>query len=141
MRAIIPVAGNGSRLRPITDSKPKPLIEVAGAPVLEHIINNLAKGEVDELVIIVGAMKNQLIKWIEQNYADRFQLFFVSQDEPLGLGHAVFQAEAYLSNEEVLITICDEIFSRDFSMLIDEIHAQSNIDASVGTMIVKNPSH
>ncbi|MHA1926209.1 MAG: sugar phosphate nucleotidyltransferase [Candidatus Thorarchaeota archaeon] len=141
MKAIIPVAGSGTRLSPITDSKPKPLIEVAGAPVLEHIINNLVKSGVDELVLIVGVMKDQLITWTKRNYENKIRLFFVVQDEPMGLGHAIFQAEEFLSDEEVLITIGDAIFSLDFSAMLDEIRTQSNIDASVGTMIVENPSH
>lgn len=140
MKAIIPVAGSGTRLKPITDSKPKALVEVAGAPVLEHIINSLARSNVDELVCIVGVMKEEMMDWIERKYADTFQLHFVTQDEPLGLGHAVFQAEKFLS-DEVIITIGDEIFSREFSAMIDEIRAQPNIDVSVGTMIVSNPSH
>jgi glucose-1-phosphate thymidylyltransferase len=141
MKAIIPVAGSGTRLRPITDLKPKVLVEVAGAPVLEHIINNFKKSDVDELVFVVGVMKEQVVSWLEQNYADEYKLSFVTQDEPLGLGHAIFQAKEFLSDEEIFITIGDEIFSRDFPTIITEIHSHQNIDASVGTMIVSNPSH
>ncbi|MFW9964732.1 MAG: sugar phosphate nucleotidyltransferase [Candidatus Sifarchaeia archaeon] len=141
LKAIIPVAGSGSRLSPITDSKPKALVEVAGAPVLEHIIENLLKSQIDELVLIVGVMKEQMTDWAMENYGDKILLSFVTQDEPLGLGHAIFQADAYLSNDEVLISIGDEIFSRDFSVMIDEIRSNSRFDALVGTMIVTNPSH
>ncbi len=141
MKAIIPVAGSGTRLQPITDTKPKALVEVAGAPVLEHIIDSLARSEIDELVCVVGVMKDKMTDWIQQKYENRFKLSFVTQDEPLGLGHAVYQAEKFLADDEVIITIGDEIFSRDWPELIAEIRQQPDIDGSVGTMIVDNPSH
>jgi NDP-sugar pyrophosphorylase family protein len=64
IRAIIPVAGNGLRLRPITNRRPKALIEVAGKPVLNYILENLARTRVEELVLIVGYMKEDLIEWV-----------------------------------------------------------------------------
>ncbi len=141
MKAIIPVAGSGTRLSPITDSKPKALVEVAGAAVIKHIIDNLLKSGIDELVLIVGVMKEQMTDWARENYGDKIRLSFVTQEEPLGLGHAIFQANEYLSNDEVLISIGDEIFSRDFSAMIDEIRSHTRFDALVGTMYVTNPSH
>ncbi len=141
LKAIIPVAGSGTRLSPITDFKPKVLVEVAGAPVLEHIIDDLVKSGVDGLVLIVGAMKDHMIAWAKRKYDEKLQLFFVTQDEPLGLGHAIYQAEEFLSDEEVMITIGDAICSRDFSTVLDEIRNQSQIDASVGTFLVDNPEN
>ncbi|MFW9913351.1 MAG: sugar phosphate nucleotidyltransferase [Candidatus Thorarchaeota archaeon] len=141
MKAIIPVAGSGTRLSPITDTKPKALVEVAGAAVLEHIIDDILRSDIDELVLIVGVMKEQMIDWARENYDDKIRLSFVTQDEPLGLGHAIFQADEFLSGDEVLISIGDEIFSRDFSTMIDEIRSNPRFDALVGTMIVTNPSH
>ena len=57
LKAILPIAGKGVRLQPITDGTPKVLIEVAGRPVLAHILDNLAGSPVKDLILIVGHMK------------------------------------------------------------------------------------
>lgn len=140
MRAIIPVAGNGSRLRPITDYKNKIFIEVAGRPVIDHIIHRLINNGIDELVFIVGYLKETVINWAKANYSDTFSLQFVEQETPLGLGHAIYCAKEFLDGE-VLITLGDEIFSRDYSSMLKSPKTEDNIDASVGTMFVTTPSH
>ncbi len=140
MRAIIPVAGNGSRLRPITEYKNKIFIEVAGRPVIDHIIRKLLNDGLDELVLIVGYQKETVIDWMKANYSDTFSLQFVEQEKPLGLGHAIYCAKEFLDGE-VLLTLGDEIFSRDYSAMLKIPRTDDNIDASVGTMFVTTPSH
>jgi glucose-1-phosphate thymidylyltransferase len=141
MRAIIPVAGYAKRMRPITDYKPKALVEVAGKPVLEHIMFNLAQNGIKELVLIVGHMKEMIIEWLEENFGDKFSLSFVEQKELLGLGHAIYMAKEFLDDEEVLVMLGDEILSKNYSEMIKGCKENKDIDAAVGTMIVKNPSH
>jgi glucose-1-phosphate thymidylyltransferase len=141
MRAILPIAGNATRLRPLTDNKPKALVEVAGKPVLEHIMNNLAENGINELVLIVGHMKEMLIDWIVSRYDDRFTLHFVEQTNRLGLGHAIHTASEYLDNDEVLIMLGDEILSKNYSNMIKRVRTNPDVDAAVGTMVVNNPSH
>ncbi len=138
--AILPVAGNATRLRPITDHKPKALVEVAGKPVIEHILLNLAHSQIRKLVLVVGHLKEVLIDWIEANFGNQFNLKFVEQKEMLGLGHAIHAAKAYLKGE-VLIMLGDEIFSRSYSEMIRESRSSDQLDAAVGTMVVDNPSH
>ena len=140
LRAIVPVAGNGLRLRPITESKSKVLIEVAGRPVLGHIFRNLAGSEVDELVLIVGPMKKSVKEWAEKQYGDRFVLRYVTQNKQLGLGHAIYCAKDFLEGE-VLITLGDEIFSRSYASMIESLGFGNFIDASIGIKEVDDPHH
>lgn len=141
MRVIMPIAGYAKRLRPITDYEPKALVEVAGKPVIEHILLQLAKNGVTELVLIVGHMKEKVIEWINENFGDTFKLHYVEQKELLGLAHAIYMAKEFLDGEEVLIILGDEIFSKNYFEMIKSWKNNNDIDAAVGTMIVQNPSH
>jgi glucose-1-phosphate thymidylyltransferase len=141
MRAIIPIAGYAKRLRPITDYKPKALVEVAGKPVLEHIMSNLTQNGVNEVVLIVGHMKEMIIEWLEENFGEEFKLHFVEQKELLGLGHAIYMAKEFLDDDDVLVMLGDEIHSKNYSEMIKGCKDNKDIDAAIGIMIVQNPSH
>ena len=117
MRVIIPLAGFGKRMRPHTWSKPKPLLNVAGKPVLGHILDKLADldVEVEELIFIVGWLGEQ----IEEYYRDsgyRYPARSVVQTELLGQAHAIWLARENLSGP-VLIIFVDTIFEADLSGL------------------------
>lgn len=141
MRAIIPVAGNGLRLSPITDSKPKALVEVAGKPVLAHILDNLKKGPINELVLVVGHLKEHVIEWAKSEYDTYFDLHFVTQEEQLGLGHAIFAAREFLDDSEVLIALGDEIFASPYSDMICDYRTMPDLTGSIGIKSVGNPLH
>ncbi|MFO7837724.1 MAG: nucleotidyltransferase family protein [Candidatus Thorarchaeota archaeon] len=140
MRAIIPVAGEGTRLQPLTQYKPKALVEVAGKPVLEHILDNVVRSHIQEVVLIVGYMKEKLQSWANQKYGDQLKLNFVVQEQQLGLGHAI-RCAGDLLDEEILIMLGDEIFERNYS---DMIVSRSNSDCAIGalgTKHVNEPQH
>lgn len=141
MKAILPVAGLSTRLYPISEHKPKALIEVAGKPVLEHILLNLADTEVSEVVFVVGHLKDQLMQWLDENFRQRFELLYVEQTELLGLGHAVYQAKEYLGDDEAIVMLGDEVFSKSYQSMIDCCKNDTSIHASVGTMHVEDVSH
>ena len=96
MRVIIPVAGRGTRLKPLTDEKPKTLIEVAGVPVLGYILDWIAEMDISEVVLVVGPgiYAAQIKDYVRSNCASLgdFNLRYVEQPEPKGLGHAVWLA-------------------------------------------------
>ncbi len=140
MKAIIPVAGQGTRLRPITNEIPKPLIEVAGKPVLAHILDNMTRSSIDELVLIVNDIRDPLTEWVEKYYSDKLKIYPVRQDEALGLGHAISCAGDHLEGE-ILISLGDEIFAREYASMIDEIKSSNDITASIGVKTVSDPSH
>ena len=68
MKAIIPVAGIGSRLKPHTNTQPKALIPVAGKPLLAHIIDNLQSAGITEFIFIIGYMGDKVENFITKNY-------------------------------------------------------------------------
>lgn len=117
------------------------MVEVAGIPVLQHIMLNLAQNGINEIVLVVGHLKDKVTEWLVDNFSHRFKLHFVVQKELLGLGHAIYQAAEYLDDEEVLVMLGDEIFSKNYSKMIEDCKQDTDIDAAVGTMVVKDPTH
>lgn len=117
MKVIIPLAGFGKRMRPHTWSKPKPLLNVAGKPVLGHILDKLGDldVEVDELIFIVGWLGEQIEEYYRKSdYA--YPARFVEQKELLGQAHAIWLARESLSGP-VLIIFVDTVFDADLSGL------------------------
>ena len=88
MKAIIPVAGVGTRLRPHTYSLPKVLLNVAGKPILAHILDELLSYGITSATIITGYMGNLVESFVSHKYPQML-VDFVYQDQMLGLGHAI----------------------------------------------------
>ena len=117
MKVIIPLAGFGTRLRPHTYTKPKPLIRVAGKPVLGHILDKLAGLDVEEIIFIVGYLGDQIRDYVSAHY--EFSARYVEQDELKGQAHAIHLVKDYVHGP-VLILFVDTIFESDLSTLAQE---------------------
>ena len=109
MQAVILAAGKGTRMFPMALKKPKPFIEVANKPVLEHNLEQLL-GLVNEIIIIVGYKKDMIMDRFGDNYKG-IKITYVIQEEQLGTGHAVLMAEKFV-NEKFLVMNGDDLFSR-----------------------------
>jgi glucose-1-phosphate thymidylyltransferase len=118
MKVIIPLAGFGTRLRPHTYTRPKPLINVAGQPVLGHILDKFKGVDVEEFIIVYGYLGDQIMQYMECEYA-HYQTRFVEQPEMLGQAHAIWLAREYVDGP-VLIVFVDTIFETDLTELNDE---------------------
>lgn len=114
MHVIIPVAGFGSRLRPHTYTKPKPLMQVAGNTVLGHILDMLKEIGVEEITFIVGYLGDQIREYVEANYD--FRTHYAEQTELKGQAHAIAMAREFV-HEPVLIIFVDTIFEADLAGL------------------------
>lgn len=101
MNIIIPVGGLGTRLRPQTWSRPKPLVSVAGKPVLGHVLDSLSAIEIDRAVFVTGFLGEQIEEYVRENYD--FDSVFVKQDKPLGQSHAILQAREQISGPSLVI--------------------------------------
>ncbi|WP_049935605.1 sugar phosphate nucleotidyltransferase [Haloplanus natans] len=101
MQAIVPAAGEGTRLRPLTAERPKGLVEVAGRPILTHVFESLRAAGIDDIVVVVGYRGDDIVDY----YVDRFRdvsLTYAWQTERLGLGHAVSAAGGYVAGDVVV---------------------------------------
>ncbi len=131
MKAIIPVAGVGSRLRPHTLAMPKVLLNVGGKPILSHIIDKSLESGIDEFAFIVGYRGNQIKDFIKDNYDLKHD--FYDQDEMLGLAYAVGLAQDYLIDEPVVIILGDTVFDVDLVPVFEGEHS------SLGVKSVEDP--
>jgi glucose-1-phosphate thymidylyltransferase len=113
MKALIPVAGVGSRLRPHTHTQPKAMVNVAGKPILSHIIDKLTAMGIRRFVFVIGYLGEKIQDFVASYHHD-IDSEFVYQSERLGIGHAVWSARHALAGvEEVVIALGDTIFNMD----------------------------
>lgn len=123
MKAIIPVAGVGSRLRPQTHTQPTALIPVAGKPIIAHIIDTLSDAGYDEFVLVVGHLGDKIEVYITEKYPDK-KIHFIYQTSRGGLGHAIWMSRYYINNsKEILIVLGDTVFDVDLKSLIQLPHS------------------
>jgi glucose-1-phosphate thymidylyltransferase len=117
MKAVIPAAGIGTRLRPHTLNKPKALLTVAGKPILAHIMDDLTEAGIDGFVLIVGYHGDEVRQWFSRERPD-LDITFVEQTERLGLGHAIWTAREVLGDEAFFCILGDTILKADYSALL-----------------------
>lgn len=125
MKAIIPVAGVGTRLRPHTHTQPKVLLNVAGKPIIAHILDQVVQSRIDHIVFIVGYLKDDFEKWARERYGN-LHLEFVEQPEILGLGHAVGMG-LNPDDGEVMIILGDTIFDVDLEKVLQSPYSSLGI--------------
>lgn len=142
MKALIPAAGQGTRLYPQTHTKPKAMVRLAGKPILGHILSNLAETDIQEVAIVVGGpMKDQIVEYADETHGDRFEFAFVEQENAEGLGHSVYQAEGVLRGDSVLIALGDMLFENGYASFIEEHERLEADDATIGVKQVDEPQH
>jgi glucose-1-phosphate thymidylyltransferase len=119
MKAIIPVAGIGSRLRPHTHTQPKSLVPVAGNTILGHIIDRLKAAGLTEYVFIIGYLGEKIEQYVREHYPE-LQSTFVVQSPREGLGHALYMARETFRHDTdgVLILLGDTIVDIDLPALL-----------------------
>ncbi|MBI4546905.1 MAG: NTP transferase domain-containing protein [Ignavibacteriae bacterium] len=131
MRAIIPVAGFGSRLRPHTYTMPKVLLNVAGKPIIGHILDKIIADGFDEATIIVGYLGEKIREYVQSAY--NIKVDFIEQEERKGLAHAIYLARGVFSHEPVLIILGDTIFDVDLKPVLRDRFT------SIGVKHVEDP--
>ena len=124
MKAIIPVAGAGTKLRPHSYTQPKALIPLAGKTVLSIIIDQMREAGIHEFIFIVGYLGDKIRDYVQAKYPD-LQAHYVQQIDRQGIGHAIQITKEVVNNDEVIVvlgdTICEydvlDVVNSDCSML------------------------
>jgi mannose-1-phosphate guanylyltransferase len=99
MKTVILAGGFGKRLKPLTDTRPKPMIQVSGFPIIEWQIKWLRKFGMKEFILCVGFMKEQIINYIGNGARFNCRVEYSVEEKPLGTGGALLNARELLSNE------------------------------------------
>lgn len=115
MKVVIPLAGFGTRLRPHTWSKPKPLVSVAGKPVLGHVIDALLPLDPREVWFITGWLGDQIEGYVARAYPD-LRAGYAVQSELKGQAHAIALVREHIQGE-LLIVFVDTLFQADLGAL------------------------
>lgn len=132
MRAIIPVAGVGTRLRPHTFALPKVLLNVAGKPILAHILDKIIEEGITEATIVIGHMGEMIQEYVSDAYPG-LAIQYVEQEERHGLGHAIHISQHTISEEPILIILGDTIFDVELGPVLKQDIT------SLGVKKVENP--
>jgi glucose-1-phosphate thymidylyltransferase len=117
MQAVVLAAGEGTRLRPLTEDKPKGMVEVADKPILTYCFEQLIELGADKLVIVVGYKKQDIIS----HYGDEFQgvpITYAHQREQDGLARALLTAEEHV-NENFMLMLGDNIFQANLEDVVN----------------------
>ncbi len=115
MKVIIPLAGKGTRLRPHTHITPKPMLKIAGKPVIDYVMEDLQRlGDVHQVIYITGHLKDKVEAYARAKYP--FDAVFVEQKVQDGTAGAVWLAREYV-DEPVFIIFVDTIFDADLSVV------------------------
>jgi len=134
-KAVIPAAGLGTRLLPITKSMPKEMLPIVDKPVIHYVIEEAIKAEIDDIIIITGKGKRAIEDYFDRSFELEFYLkekgkekelkqveeigemidiYYVRQKKPLGLGDAILHAEKHVNGEPFAVLLGDDvIISRD----------------------------
>jgi len=122
MKAVVLAAGEGTRLRPLTEDKPKGMVEIDGKPLLTHCFEQLVELDADELLVVVGYKKEAII----EHYGDEFAgtpITYAHQREQNGLAHALLTVEEYIDDEFMLL-LGDNIFQANLEDVLNRQREQ-----------------
>ncbi|MDQ2052611.1 UTP--glucose-1-phosphate uridylyltransferase AglF [Natronolimnohabitans sp. A-GB9] len=134
MKAVVLAAGEGTRLRPLTEDKPKGMVEVDDQPILTHCFDQLIDLGADELVVVVGYLKEVII----DHYGDEYRgvpITYTHQREQKGLAHALLSVEEHIDDDFMLI-LGDNIFNAN---LEDVVRRQQEDRADAAFLVEEVP--
>jgi len=127
MDAVVLAAGEGTRLRPLTEDKPKGMVEVAGQPILTHCFESLVELGADRFVVVVGYMKETIIEHYGDEYAG-VPITYTHQREQNGLAHALLTAEEHV-DEDFMLMLGDNVFRANLEDVVRR-HREERADAA-----------
>jgi len=140
LKAAILAGGYGKRLRPLTDDKPKPLIEVGGKPIIVWQIEWLRKHSIKDLVILVGYKKNMIIDELGSGGRYGVRISYVVEEDPLGTGGALKNAEHILGGEELFLLINGDIITTLNPLeLVEMLRKNPTAVASIAVVPLRSP--
>ena len=142
MKVMLLAAGRGERLRPLTDDTPKPLLEVGGRPLVEHLITALVAAGFSELVVNCAWHKQQIMDALGDGSQFRASIQYSPESSPLETGGGIVQAMPYLGDEPFLAINTDIWTDYPFARLREQVLLMRERNAAlIHLVMVDNPIH
>lgn len=143
MKAVILAAGEGTRLRPFTVSRPKVMIPIANRPIIEYAVEALSQNGISDIVFIVGYKKESIMSYFEEGKKFGVNIRYVTQPKPLGTAHALLQAKKEIESEFLVLPGDNLIDPKEVSKLLDAkeknslLIAESEIPSKYGVVFLE----
>ncbi|BEP18701.1 nucleotidyltransferase family protein [Pyrofollis japonicus] len=140
VKALILAGGFGKRLRPLTIDKPKPLVEVAGRPIIEWQILWLRSHGIREFVVAAGYKWEKLVEHLGSGKRLGVNIAYVVEDEPLGTGGAIKNAEHLLRNEDFFLVLNGDIITDlNVENLLEKLRGDESAVAAIALVPLRSP--
>jgi UDP-N-acetylglucosamine diphosphorylase/glucosamine-1-phosphate N-acetyltransferase len=138
MKAVILAAGEGTRLQPITSTRPKHLIKVGGRPILEHCLNAVKTSGIEEALIVIHYMGDTIRQYFGDGKKFGLKIEYVEQKTMLGTGNAVSLVEPHVK-DDFLMVYGDLLFSAEVVKNVIDLHEKEKPAATMAVVPVENP--
>ena len=138
MRAVVMAGGEGTRLRPMTTSMPKPLLPVVNRPIMEHVLRLLKRHQLSETVVTVHFLGSMVRAYFGDGEDLGMDLTYATEEKPLGTAGSVKNAAAALSDDTFLVISGDALTDIDLTALVEH-HRSSGALATVCLTRVPDP--
>lgn len=138
LKAVVLCAGEGTRLRPLTFSKPKHMLPVAGVPLLGHVLGTLAEAGLQEVGLVVGHHPEAVQRYVGDGEQWGLQITYITQHQPLGLAHAVGECREFLGDTPFVVYLGDNLLEQGIAGFVERFR-QDGMDASLLLAEVEDP--
>jgi glucose-1-phosphate thymidylyltransferase len=138
MKAIILAAGQGTRLRPVTLTMPKPLVPVANKSLIEYALDVLKNADLNEIGIVVNDLSSPIVRHLGDGSHHNVKIEYIVQEEQLGLAHAINLCHDFVGQEPFCVFLGDNIFQDKVERLLRDFEASQN-EAAVALVPVPDP--
>ena len=138
MKAVIPAAGFGTRLRPLTYTRPKPVLPVAGKPIICHAIDNLMAAGIRDIGLVVSDLTREAIEQAVETVAGA-RVSYINQPKMLGIGNAVRLAQEWVGRDDFCVYLGDNLFEHGVKAYVETFQARRP-DALIALVEVEDPS-
>ena len=139
MKAIILAAGQGTRLRPVTLTMPKPLVPVANKHLVEYSIDIIRDAGITEIGMVVNGLDSPIVEAFGDGDELGVEMTYIVQEEQLGLAHAVNQCREFVGDDPFAVFLSDNIFQDKMTGLLSDF-SETDADAALVLTPVPDPS-
>lgn len=140
-KAVVLAAGEGSRLKPITNAIPKEMIRVGRRPTIEHVLRVLRAGGLKEVLVIIGRKKQAIVDYLGSGNRFGLDIYYRVQEKAQGTGPAISLAEGFIGKDKYFAVMYGDNYLSPYTVMKDilKFHKQKNGNGTIVIHKVKDP--